>query len=159
VERVRAYAGTVPYERARRKRQVWVEPLFGEAKAWHGLRRFRLRGLDKVNIEALLTATGQNLKRLLGRRGRGGRSGPSGAPGYALARWWCRASASGSLHRRRRAAIIRSTATTELDGSPTTPQSAHFSTRWAALQRQLGVPCGTFSLRSKVGEDDARGDC
>ncbi len=84
VDRVRAYAGTAPYERARRKRQVWVEPLFGEAKAWHGLRRFRLRGLDKVNIEALLTATGQNLKRLLSRRGRGWRPGPSGAPGVRL---------------------------------------------------------------------------
>ena len=27
------------------KRNVWVEPLFGEAKDWHGLKRFRLRGL------------------------------------------------------------------------------------------------------------------
>ena len=53
-----------------RKRQVWVEPLFAEAKEWHGLRRFRLRGLPKVNIEGLLIAAGQNLKRLL-RRGAG----------------------------------------------------------------------------------------
>jgi hypothetical protein len=29
------------------------------------LRRFRLRGLTNVNIEALITAAGQNLKRLL----------------------------------------------------------------------------------------------
>jgi hypothetical protein len=35
-----------------------VEPLFGEAKDWHGLRRFRLRRLEKVNIEALLIASG-----------------------------------------------------------------------------------------------------
>ena len=48
-----------------RKRAVWVEPLFGEAKDWHGLRRFRLRGLAKVNIEALLVAAGQNLKHWL----------------------------------------------------------------------------------------------
>jgi hypothetical protein len=27
---------------------VWVEPLFTEAKDWHGLRRFRLRGLERV---------------------------------------------------------------------------------------------------------------
>ncbi len=40
-------------------------PLFGEAKDWHGLRRFRLRRLEKVNAEALLIAAGQNLKRLL----------------------------------------------------------------------------------------------
>lgn len=80
-ERVRAYAGTAPYEQARRKRQVWVEPLFGEAKAWHGLRRFRLRGLEKTNIEALVTATGQNLKRLLKYQGWGRQPWPSGAPG------------------------------------------------------------------------------
>jgi hypothetical protein len=44
---------------------VWVPPLFAEAKQWHGLGRVRLRGLANVNIEALLVATGQNLKRLL----------------------------------------------------------------------------------------------
>ncbi len=48
-----------------RKRGVWVEPLFGEAKQFHRLRRFRLRRLQKVNIEGLMVATGQNLKRLL----------------------------------------------------------------------------------------------
>src|SRR5262249_17773892 len=54
-----------------------------EAKGWHGLRRFRLRRLRKVNGEALLTATGQNLKRLLSKRGRGRRPYPSGAAGSA----------------------------------------------------------------------------
>jgi hypothetical protein len=44
---------------------VWVEPSFAEAKEWHGMRRFRLRRLEKVNIEALLVASGQNVKRLL----------------------------------------------------------------------------------------------
>lgn len=48
-----------------RKRAVWVEPLFGEAKDFHRLRRFRLRGLVKVNIEGLMVAAGQNLKRLI----------------------------------------------------------------------------------------------
>ena len=65
IERVRAYRDTEPYRRALRKRAVWVEPLFGEAKEWHGLRRFRLRGLEKVNSEALMIASGQNLKRLV----------------------------------------------------------------------------------------------
>jgi len=48
-----------------------VEPLFAEAKDRHGLRRFRLRRLEKVNAEALTTAAGQNVKRLLtfGRKG------------------------------------------------------------------------------------------
>jgi transposase len=71
LNRVRAYRGTYPYEKALRKRQVWVEPLFGEAKEWHGMRRFRLRRLEKVNTEALLIASGQNVKRLLAFGGRG----------------------------------------------------------------------------------------
>jgi hypothetical protein len=70
--------------KAMRKRQVWVEPLFAEAKAWHGLRRFRLRGLEQVNSEALLIAGGQNLKRLLSWRGWGRRPFPSGASGIVL---------------------------------------------------------------------------
>jgi hypothetical protein len=40
---------------------VWVEPLSAEAKDWHGLRRFRLRRLWRVNSEALLIAAGQAL--------------------------------------------------------------------------------------------------
>jgi transposase len=79
LDRVRAYHATEAYKKAMRKRAVWVEPLFGEAKQWHGLRRFRLRTLPQVNAEALLTATGQNLKRLLRRRGWGRRPWPGGA--------------------------------------------------------------------------------
>jgi transposase len=63
--KVRAYRGTTPYEKALRKRRVWVEPMFGEAKEWHGMRRFRLRRLWRVNAEAMVIATGQNIKRLL----------------------------------------------------------------------------------------------
>jgi transposase len=84
LEAVRGYHATEPYAKAMRKRQVWVEPLFAEAKDWHGLRRFRLRGLENVNGEALLIAAGQNLKRLLSRRGWGHRPFPSGASGIAL---------------------------------------------------------------------------
>jgi Transposase DDE domain len=84
LDRVRAYHATEPYAKAMRKRQVWVEPLFAEAKAWHGLRRFRLRGLEKVNGEALLIAAGQNLKRLLSWRGWGRRPFPGGAAGIVL---------------------------------------------------------------------------
>ena len=51
-----------------RKRWYWVEPLFGEAKDFHRLRRFRLRGLLKVNIEGVMIAAGQNIKRLLKHR-------------------------------------------------------------------------------------------
>jgi transposase len=52
------------YLKAMRKRSVWVEPLFGEAKEFHRLRRFRLRRLLNVNIEGVMVAAGQNLKRL-----------------------------------------------------------------------------------------------
>src|SRR5215213_9904744 len=84
LDRVRGYHATEPYAKAMRKRQVWVEPLFAEAKAWHGLRRFRLRRLEKVNGEALLIAAGQNLKRLLSHRGWGQRLFPSGASGAVV---------------------------------------------------------------------------
>jgi hypothetical protein len=70
LERVRAYRDTEPYTKALRKRAVWIEPLFGEAKEWYGLRRFRLRGLEKVNSEALMIASGQNVKRLVAFRSR-----------------------------------------------------------------------------------------
>ena len=88
MEKVRSYHATEPYKKAIRKRQAWVEPLFAEAKAWHGLRRFRLRGLEKVNSEALLIATGQNLKRLLSHQGWGQRPFPSGGAGVGLPAFW-----------------------------------------------------------------------
>jgi len=71
LDRVRGYHATEAYKKAMRKRQVWVEPLFAEAKDWHGLRRLRLRGLENANIQGLLIATGQNLKRLLAATGWG----------------------------------------------------------------------------------------
>jgi len=79
LDRVRAYHATEAYKQAMRKRAVWIEPLFGEAKQWHGLRQFRLRGLLKVNTEGLLTAAGQNLKRWLVATGWGRRHAPCGA--------------------------------------------------------------------------------
>jgi transposase len=82
LERARAYRNSEPYRKAIRKRAVWVEPLFGEAKDWHGLRRFRLRRLEKVNTEALLKAAGQNVKRLLAC----GARGPKGSAQVAALR-------------------------------------------------------------------------
>jgi DDE family transposase len=86
LERVRGYHHGAPYQKAMRKRKVWVEPLFAEGKQWHGMRRFRMRGLWRVNTEALLTAAGQNLKRLLQQRGWSRRPFPDGAAG-AVAGW------------------------------------------------------------------------
>jgi hypothetical protein len=79
LNRVRGYHATEAYLKAIRKRQVWVEPLFAEAKEWHGLRRFRRRGLVNVNIEGLLIAAGQNLKRFLAPTGWGRRHAPCGS--------------------------------------------------------------------------------
>ncbi|MEO8288913.1 MAG: IS1182 family transposase [Chloroflexota bacterium] len=79
LDRVRAYHKTADYQKAMRKRKVWVEPLFAEAKEWHGLRQFRLRRLWRVNIEALLMGVGQNLKRLMAKRGWGRRPLPNGS--------------------------------------------------------------------------------
>jgi hypothetical protein len=78
IERVRLYHETAACRAAISKRKVWVEPLFAEAKTLHGLRRFRLRGIEKVNMEALMTAAGQNLKRLIRHRG-------TGSPSHSVA--------------------------------------------------------------------------
>jgi transposase len=89
VERVRAYQSTAAEGKAIAKRKVWVEPLFGEGKDWHGMERFRLRMLEKVNIEGLLIAAGQNLKRLLSWRGWGRRWWPGGALGAVIPSDFC----------------------------------------------------------------------
>ena len=68
IDKAKAYHQTEAYQKAMRKRGVWVEPLFGEAKEFHRLRRFRLRGLKKVNIEGMMIAAGQNLKRIIKHR-------------------------------------------------------------------------------------------
>ena len=65
LDKAESYRQTEAYLKAIRKRSVWIEPLFGEAKEFHGLRRFRLRRLRKVNIEGVMVAAGQNLKRLI----------------------------------------------------------------------------------------------
>ena len=41
-----------------------IEELFGEAKEWQGLRRFRRRGLEQVREETWLIGWVLNLKRL-----------------------------------------------------------------------------------------------
>ncbi len=48
-----------------KQRKTYPETIFGEAKNYHGLRRAICRGLDKVTIQALLTSTVQNIKRLV----------------------------------------------------------------------------------------------
>lgn len=93
LDRVRGYHATETYQKAMHKRQVWVEPLFAEAKEWHGLRRLRLRGLMNANIQGLLIAAGQNLKRLLAASGWGRRHTPWGSlVALSMTSGWLRAS-------------------------------------------------------------------
>lgn len=61
--RVRRRVGGRAYELSQRARKK-IEELFGEAKDWHGLRRFRRRGRDRVRQEVLLVGWVLNLKRL-----------------------------------------------------------------------------------------------
>ena len=55
-----------PTFRQKMSERMWkIEGLFGEAKQNHGLSRARYRGRLKVQIQAYLIATAQNLKRLV----------------------------------------------------------------------------------------------
>jgi transposase len=47
VDKVKGYRLSSAYKRAIRKRKVWMEPLFAEAKVLHGLRRFSLEGTSQ----------------------------------------------------------------------------------------------------------------
>jgi hypothetical protein len=61
--RVRMRVRGGPYRLSQRCRKK-IEELFGEAKDWHGLRRFRRRGRLRVHQEALMIGWVLNLKRL-----------------------------------------------------------------------------------------------
>jgi hypothetical protein len=134
LERVRAYHETEPYEKALRKRKVWVEPMFGEAKEWHGMRRFRLRRLWRVNAEALVIAAGQNGKRLLTFPDRGPRRS---AQAQALRPPVPAPSASIRLlkgsHRRRPASL-----------------PARFSTGWGVLRSLYSGCCIVAPLKTAI---------
>ncbi|EFH89035.1 IS1182 family transposase [Ktedonobacter racemifer] len=88
LERVRGYQQTLAYQKALKKRKVWVEPLFAEAKDWHGMRRFRLRRLWRVNCEAQVIAAGHNLQQLLKKRGWGRRPFPTDAICASFGLFW-----------------------------------------------------------------------
>ena len=61
--RVRMRRRSLGYQLSQRCRKQ-IEELFGEGKDWHGLRRFRRRGLDRVRQETYLIGWALNLKRL-----------------------------------------------------------------------------------------------
>ncbi len=56
---------TEEFKKMRGERQWKMEGVFAEAKNNHGLDRARYRGKAKMQIQAYMTATVQNLKRLM----------------------------------------------------------------------------------------------
>jgi len=42
-----------------------IEGIMGQAKAYHGMARAKFRGINKVEIQILLTATALNLKKMV----------------------------------------------------------------------------------------------
>jgi transposase len=62
-QRVRRLSRTLGYQLSQRARTK-IEELWGEAKCWHGFRRFQRRGLLQVRDEAYLMGWLLNLKRL-----------------------------------------------------------------------------------------------
>src|SRR5205807_8008161 len=65
-----------------RRRKALVEPVWGTLKEQRGMRRFRLRGLEKVRIEFTLAAISFNLTRLLASR----QPGPTNVENRVLTR-------------------------------------------------------------------------
>ena len=54
------------YGRAMQKlRGTVIEGVFGQAKVYHGMARSKFRGLEKVEIQFLMTATALNLKKIV----------------------------------------------------------------------------------------------
>ncbi|UJP02774.1 MAG: transposase [Nitrosomonas sp.] len=67
IDKVRARQETRAFISKMILRKWTIEGLFVEAKQFHGLRRARYRGLQKVSIQALMTAMAQNIKRIIKR--------------------------------------------------------------------------------------------
>jgi hypothetical protein len=47
-----------------RRRKVWVEPVSGDGKERRLLRRAQFRGRDRMRIQAFLTASAYNVRKL-----------------------------------------------------------------------------------------------
>ena len=62
IDKVRARQKTKAFISKMILRKWTIEGLFAEAKQFHGLKRARYRGLQKVSIQALMTAMAQNIK-------------------------------------------------------------------------------------------------
>ncbi len=77
---------TQAYRISQRKRKQ-IEELFGEAKEFMGLRRAKYRGLQFVREQVLMTATAQNIKRMIKLLSRGGPKAAAMAMQQAKREW------------------------------------------------------------------------
>jgi hypothetical protein len=64
-EEVQAKMRDPTFKQIRKERMWKIEGLFAEAKQNHNLSRAKYRGQPKVQIQALLSASAQNVKRLV----------------------------------------------------------------------------------------------
>jgi len=64
-DKAREITLTPKYLKQIKRRKYMIEPIFGEAKEMHGLRRALYRGIKRVKIQVLWTATILNIKRLI----------------------------------------------------------------------------------------------
>ena len=71
IKRAKELNRTRGYYLSQRKRKQ-IEELFGEAKEYMGLRRARYRGLKFIREQVAMTATAQNIKRMVKLLSRGG---------------------------------------------------------------------------------------
>lgn len=56
---------TKKYKTLMKKRQIYSEGSFGEAKVLHGMEKAYLRGLENMSIQSLMTSILQNIKKLI----------------------------------------------------------------------------------------------
>lgn len=64
-DQIRRRQRTKLFQKRRAERSWKVEGIFGEAKTLHNLDRAKYRGLDKMQIQAYMSAISQNIKRIV----------------------------------------------------------------------------------------------
>ncbi len=67
IEKAQAFYDSALGKELMQKRKTAIEGVFAQAKSFHGLRRAKFRGKEKMEIQLLLTAAVINLKKLLAR--------------------------------------------------------------------------------------------
>jgi transposase len=64
-QKAREWYGSEYGQAIQKLRKTVIEGIFGQAKVYHGMARSKFRGISKVEIQFLLTATALNLKKMI----------------------------------------------------------------------------------------------